>query len=63
MVTTLKVKPKFAALICPNCNGRATVGYAAKPCPTCAHTATPGTILVPAELSDEGMEDKYGQTK
>jgi len=41
------IKPKFYAQTCPNCNGRATVGYDKRPCPTCGNTNHPGIIFVP----------------
>lgn len=49
------IKPEVYAQICPNCNGRGTVGYNAKPCPTCGHTNTPGIVYVPVKLG--GMNE------
>jgi DnaJ-class molecular chaperone len=52
-----KVKPKYYAQTCPNCNGRGTVGYAAKPCPTCGNTNHRGVIFVPIGRMD-GVKDE-----
>ena len=39
---------QYHAEICPNCNGRTTVGLnPIKPCPTCSHTDHPGIVYVP----------------
>ena len=50
-----KVLPEVYAQVCPNCNGRGTVGYEKRPCPTCGHTDTPGVIYVPVKLG--GMDE------
>lgn len=50
-----KVKPLYYAQLCPNCNGRTTVGYDRRPCPTCGDTGTPGVIIVP---TGEGMNGR-----
>jgi hypothetical protein len=50
-----KVEPRFYAQVCPNCNGRTTVGYERRPCPTCGKTNHPGVIYVPVD----GRMDDY----
>lgn len=42
-----EVKPELYAQVCPNCNGRSTVGYDKRPCPTCGNTDHPGIVYVP----------------
>ena len=46
-ITIKEIHPQFYAQVCPNCNGRGTVGYNAKPCPTCGHTDHKGIVYVP----------------
>ncbi len=52
------VAPKFYAQTCPNCNGRATVGYDRRPCPTCGLTDHPGIVFVPIGMDGGGDETK-----
>ena len=47
-----EIEPEVYAQICPNCNGRGTVGYDAHPCPTCGHTKTPGIVFVPIRMNE-----------
>jgi len=42
-----EIEPQFYAQICPNCNGRSTVGYDRRPCPTCGDTDHKGIVYVP----------------
>ena len=51
------VKPRYYAQTCPNCNGRATVGYDRHPCPTCGDSGTPGVIFVPTGEGMDGRRD------
>ena len=48
--------PEVYAQVCPNCNGRGTVGYDKRPCPTCGSTNTPGIVLVPIRFKEEGKK-------
>lgn len=58
-IFSIRTRPAVVPVVCPNCNGRGTVGYAAKACPTCGHTATRGIVFVPAAGSrTEGWEDE-----
>ena len=50
-----KIKPKFYAQTCPNCNGRGHVGFDKHSCPTCGKTNTPGVVFVPV---DGGMDEE-----
>lgn len=55
----IKVEPELYAQICPNCNGRGTVGFDRHPCPTCGSTDHPGIVYVPVRMNgrkDEGDE-------
>ena len=53
-------KPEMYAQTCPNCNGRGTVGYNARPCPTCGHTDHKGVIFVPVRMDEwRSYEKKY----
>jgi len=54
-IQTIKVKPQFVAQICPNCNGRGTVGFDKHPCPTCGNSQYKGVILIPV---DGRMEER-----
>ncbi len=56
-----KIKPRFYAQTCPNCNGRATVGYERRPCPTCGDTDHPGIIFVPT--GTDGRNGEYEQLR
>lgn len=58
-IQPIKVKPKYVAQVCPNCNGRGTVGYDKRPCPTCGHTNHRGVIFIPVE--EERMEVAGGK--
>lgn len=53
-----KIEPEFYAQTCPNCNGRSTVGYQAKPCPTCGHTDHPGIVFVPVRKNGGNYENE-----
>lgn len=57
-IQPIRVKPKYVAQVCPNCNGRGTVGYNKRPCPTCGHTNHKGIIFVPAEAVEDGGKDE-----
>ena len=47
-----KITPEVYAQVCPNCNGRGTVGFnPVRPCPTCAPTTTPGIVYVPVRMN------------
>lgn len=46
-ITIKEIQPEFYAQVCPNCNGRGTVGYDKKPCPTCGQTDHKGIVYVP----------------
>jgi DnaJ-class molecular chaperone len=56
-----KIKPEVYAQICPNCNGRGTVGYDAHPCPTCGKTNTPGIVFVPIRMNG-GKNERVDKT-
>ena len=56
-IQPIKIKPKFVAQVCPNCNGRGTVGYDKRPCPTCGDTDHRGVILIPVEGGTDDNED------
>ena len=48
-----KVTPEIYAQVCPNCNGRATVGLnPVRPCPTCGETDHPGIVFVPIRMKE-----------
>ena len=49
--STIKVKPKFVAQKCPNCNGFGTCGFDRHPCPSCKGA---GVLYIPAEIEEEG---------
>jgi DnaJ-class molecular chaperone len=56
-IKTLEVTPELYAQICPNCNGRGTVGLnPVRPCPTCGDTDHRGVIYVPVRRK-EGKYD------
>ena len=55
-ITIKEIQPEFYAQTCPNCNGRATVGYDRKPCPTCGKTDHPGIVYVPVT---NGRKNEY----
>lgn len=55
-----KINPEVYAQVCPNCNGRGTVGYDKRSCPTCGDTDTPGIVYVPVKLR---MEEDGGMDK
>lgn len=46
-----KVEPELYAQVCPNCNGRGTVGFDKRPCPTCGQTDHPGIVYVPVRMN------------
>ena len=48
-ITIKEIEPELFAQVCPNCNGRGTVGYDRKPCPTCGKTDHPGIVYVPVK--------------
>jgi DnaJ-class molecular chaperone len=51
--------PELYAQICPNCNGRGTVGLnPVRPCPTCGATDHKGIVYVPMRRN----EGKYEKT-
>lgn len=52
-----KVEPELYAQVCPNCNGRGTVGFDKRPCPTCGQTDHPGIVYVPVRMNG-GYENK-----
>lgn len=49
--TISNIEPELYAQVCPNCNGRSTVGYERKPCPTCGMTDHPGIVYVPIRMN------------
>ena len=54
-----EIEPDFYAQVCPNCNGRSTVGYDKHPCPTCGHTDHPGIVYVPIKSISGGKNEKW----
>ena len=46
------ITSRYYAQLCPNCNGRATVGYDRRPCPTCGSTDHLGIIYVPTGMDE-----------
>lgn len=54
----MEQSPEVYAQVCPNCNGRGTVGYAMKPCPTCAGTDHVGIVYVPIRMNGGRNESK-----
>lgn len=53
-----ELSPELYAQTCPNCNGRGTVSYAAKPCPTCGNTDHVGIVFVPVRMDGGGNVSK-----
>lgn len=52
-----KIQPEVYAQICPNCNGRGTVGLnPVRPCPTCGHTDHKGIVYVPIRRKESYEE-------
>lgn len=51
-----EIQPEYYAQVCPNCNGRSTVGYDKRPCPTCGHTDHPGIVYVPIRRKESYEE-------
>lgn len=48
-----KVTPELYAQICPNCNGRGTVGLnPVRSCPTCGNTDHKGIVYVPVRMKE-----------
>lgn len=48
-----KIVPEVYAQVCPNCNGRATVGLnPVRECPTCGSTDHPGVVFVPIRMNE-----------
>ena len=56
-IQVTKIEPELYAQICPNCNGRSTVGFDKHPCPTCGNTSHPGIVYVPVRMNG-GNYDK-----
>lgn len=54
-----RVKPEVYAMVCPNCNGRSTVGYGARPCPTCGDTDHKGIVYVPVRMNGRMENENY----
>ena len=61
-ITIKEIEPEFFAQVCPNCNGRGTVGYEKKPCPTCGHTDHKGIVYVPITNGRKKLNDWMDKT-